>query len=106
MGMIVPEMGTKSPAPPQGLASALFSPVQQRVLGLVFGPPERCFGRAEIIRLAGSGTGAVDRFLLRLEAARLLDVTRSGNQKHYQARRESPIFEELHGLAIKTSGLV
>jgi predicted nucleotidyltransferase len=32
-------------------------------------------------------------------------VTRTGNQKHYQARRESPVFEELHGLISKTVGV-
>jgi len=29
-----------------------------------------------------------------------------GNQKHYQANASSPIFEELRGLVLKTSGLV
>ncbi|HEY6320295.1 MAG TPA: nucleotidyltransferase domain-containing protein [Thermoanaerobaculia bacterium] len=32
-------------------------------------------------------------------------VTRAGNQKHYQARRESPVFAELHALVTKTVGL-
>jgi predicted nucleotidyltransferase len=29
-----------------------------------------------------------------------------GNQKHYQANASAPIFEELRGLVLKTSGLV
>jgi predicted nucleotidyltransferase len=33
-------------------------------------------------------------------------VRRVGNQKHYQANASSPIFEELRGLVLKTSGLV
>lgn len=33
-------------------------------------------------------------------------VTRIGNQKHYQARGDSPVFTELHGLTVKTVGLV
>ena len=99
-------MGIKVAQPRrQGLADALFSPTQQRVLGLLFGQPERRFQSAEIIRLAGSGTGAVHRYLTRLAAVGLVNVTRSGNQKHYQAAPESPIFAELHGLAIKTVGL-
>ena len=89
-----------------GLADALFTTVQQRVLGLLFGQPDRRFQSSEIIRLAGSGTGAVHRFLTRLAEAHLVSVTRTGNQKHYRANRESPIFAELHGLALKTSGLV
>jgi predicted nucleotidyltransferase len=102
--MIVPEMGTR--AARSKLADALFTPVQQRVLGLLFGQPDRRFQSAEIIRLAKGGTGAVHRQLSRLEAAGLLSVTRSGNQKHYQARRDSPLFQELHALVTKTVGLV
>lgn len=91
---------------PGGLAAALFTPMQQRVLGLLFGQPERRFQSAEIIRLADSGTGAVHRQLQRLAAAGLVTVTRDGNQKYYQAAGDSPIFPELRGLVVKTVGLV
>lgn len=89
-----------------GLGAALFTPVQQRVLGLLFGQPERRFQSGELIRLADSGTGAVHRQLTRLAECGLVSVTRVGNQKHYQANPESPIFAELCGLVTKTSGLV
>ena len=39
MGMIIPELGTTSSKPRSGLADALFTPVQQRVLRLLFGRP-------------------------------------------------------------------
>ena len=103
--MIIPEMGTQAPRRP-GLADALFTPVQQRVLALLFGQPDRSYQSAELIRLARGGTGAVHRQLARLEQVGLVEVKRSGNQKHYQARRDSPIFAELNGLVIKTVGLV
>ena len=111
LGMIVPKMGKKSSpetvgTPPSGLAEALFTPVQQRVLGLLFGQPNRRFQSGELIRLAASGTGAVHRLLTRLARAGLITVERVGNQKHYQANRASPVFAELHGLIIKTSGLL
>lgn len=100
-------MGRKqTDAPGSGLARALFTPVQQRVLGLLFGQPERRFQSGEIIRLAGSGTGAVHRQLQRLAAVGLVSTTREGNQKHYQARKDSPIFSELHRLIVKTVGIV
>jgi predicted nucleotidyltransferase len=100
-------MGTVSPkAPRSAVAAALFTPVQQRVLGLLFGQPERRFQSAELIRLAGSGTGAVHRLLQRLAAAGLVVVTRDGNQKYYTAQRESPVFQEIHGLIVKTIGVV
>jgi predicted nucleotidyltransferase len=90
---------------PSTLADVLFSPVQQRVLALLFGQPERSFQSAELIALAGSGTGAVHRQLVRLAESGLVTVRRVGNQKHYQANRDSPIFAELHGLVVKTLGL-
>jgi predicted nucleotidyltransferase len=105
LGMIIPEMGTKPSTRRTGLADALFTPVQQRVLGLLFGQPDRRFQSAELIRLAKGGVGAVHRQLGRLAEADLVTVTRSGNQKHYQARRDSPVFEELHSLIVKTVGL-
>lgn len=104
MGMIIPNMGTKTDDR-IGLADALFSPVQRRVLGLLYGQPKRRFQSAELIRLAGSGTGATHRLLTRLAAAGLVAVTRTGNQKHYQANEDSAVFDELHRLIVKTTGL-
>jgi predicted nucleotidyltransferase len=87
------------------LADVLFSPVQQRLLALLFGQPGRSFRSSEVIALADSGTGAVHRQLIRLADSGLVTVSRLGNQKHYQANRDSPIFPELHGLVVKTIGL-
>jgi len=87
------------------LADALFTPVQQRVLGLLFGQPARRFQSGEIIRLAGSGTGAVHRLLTRLENVGLIMAERVGNQKYYQANAASPVFAELAGLVRKSVGL-
>jgi predicted nucleotidyltransferase len=103
-------MGTKAekPAPPSAraaLADALFTPVQQRVLGLLFGQPERRYQSAELIRLAQAGTGAVHRLLTRLAATGLVSVATVGNQKFYQANPESPVFVELCGIIQKTVGL-
>lgn len=77
-----------------------------RVLGLLFGQPNRRFQSAELIRLAGSGTGAVHRQLGRLAEVGLVSVTAVGNQKFYQANAASPVFPELRGLIAKTVGLV
>ncbi len=99
-------MGTPTRAVATGLADALFSPVQQRVLGLLFGQPHRRFQSAELIRLASSGTGAVHRILVQLADAGLVTVTPVGNQKHYQANRACPVFPELHRLIVKTVGVV
>ncbi len=87
------------------MSNALFSKVQQRVLGLLFVNPDRSFYTNEIVRLVGVGVGAVQRELEKLEAGGLAQVSRTGNQKHYQANRNTPIFEELRSIFIKTSGV-
>ena len=88
-----------------GLASALFSATQQRVLSLLFGQPNRSFYTSELIKLVGSGSGAVQRELKRLKDSNLITMTRIGNQKHYKANHESPIFNELTGIISKTLGV-
>jgi predicted nucleotidyltransferase len=90
---------------PTSLSGALFSNVQQRVLGLIFSHPERSFYTSEILRNVNSGTGAVARELSRLQRSGLVSVQSIGNQKHYRANPESPIFQELQSLVLKTVGL-
>jgi len=102
---IIKRRAKPSTIPAIGIANALFSKVRQRVLGVLFGNPGRSFYANEVIALAGSGTGAVQRELIRLETTGLLTVTRVGKQKHYQANAAAPVFEELRGLVLKTSGL-
>ena len=87
------------------LSDALFSGVQRRLLALIFGRPDRSFYTSEIVRTVRSGTGAVQRELSRLQESGLVSVEKIGNQKHYRANRESPIFDELRSLVLKTVGL-
>ena len=87
------------------MADALFSTTQQRVLGLLFGQPDRSFYATELIDLTGSGSGAVQRELARLEQTALVNVSRLGTQKHFQANPDSPLFAELCSIAKKTFGL-
>ena len=91
--------------PTSGLADALFTTTQQRVLGLLYGLPDRSFFANEIITLSGSGSGAVQRELARLESSGLATARWIGNQKHYQANKESPIFYGLWEIVQKTVGL-
>lgn len=111
MSISIPNMGTKTKTtthrvPRQAsLTNALFSATQQRVLGLLFGQPERSFFATELIALIGAGSGAVQRELSRLEESGLLTITRIGTQKHYRANPLSPIFSELCSIVQKTVGL-
>jgi predicted nucleotidyltransferase len=98
-------MGTIKTTTPSVIADALFSKVRQRVLAVLFGAPDRSFYTNEVIGLAQSGAGAVQRELADLAAAGLLKVRKQGNQKHFQANETSPVFAELRGLVLKTMGL-
>jgi predicted nucleotidyltransferase len=84
---------------------SLSAKVRQRVLALIFSHPERSFYTSEIVRGVRSGVGAVGRELSRLQRSGLVTVERIGNQKHYRANRDAPIFDELRGLVVKTVGL-
>jgi predicted nucleotidyltransferase len=100
-------MGTLQtpPSTTTSLANALFPQVRQRVLAVLFGTPDRSFYANEVIALAQSGTGAVQRELAGLSEAGLLTVSKQGNQKHYQANAAAPVFAELRGLVLKTMGV-
>jgi hypothetical protein len=87
---------------PSSIADALLTTTQQRVLGLLFGQPDRSFFATEMIMLGGGGSGATQRELARLEATGLVTTSRHGNQKHYQANAASPIYEELTRIIAKT----
>ena len=106
--MIVPTLGSnKKTGRPRrkSLADALFTKTQQRVLGVLFGEPERSFYASELIRTAGTGSGAAQRELAKLEESGLVVGRRVGRQRHYQANASSPLFTELRSIVLKTVGL-
>jgi len=86
----------------RSIGDALFTKTQQRVLGLLYGQPDRSFFANEIMRQVNMGRGTVRRELERLVDAGLLSITRQGNQNHYQARQDNPVFSELLGIVRKT----
>lgn len=101
MGINIPLMGSHVTP----LVNALFSGVQQRLLALFFCQPDRSFYTNELLRLTGTGRGALQRELERLASSGLLTTQAIGNQKHYQANRAAPIFDELRGIVLKSFGL-
>lgn len=87
------------------MADALFTKTQQRVMRVLFGQPERSFHASELIRAAGTGSGAAQRELARMEGSGLIVARRIGHQKHYQANAASPLYPELRSIVLKTVGL-
>jgi predicted nucleotidyltransferase len=111
LGIIMPSMGMPIHSPPQksasfgGLGGVLFTNTQQRVLAFLFGQPERSYFANELIHLTGAGSGAVQRELKRLSESGLITSQMRGNQRHFQANPQSPIFQELTQIVQKTFGL-
>ena len=102
IGPIIPIMGNIKPI---SISAVLFSGVQQRVLGILFGQPDRSFYTNEIAKLGKTGRGSLQRELERMTAAGLITMTVIGRQKHYQANRNSFVFNEIRSIAQKTFGL-
>jgi predicted nucleotidyltransferase len=87
------------------LADALFTTTQQRVLGHLFGQPQRSFTVSELIAATGAGSGAAQREVAKLVESGLVTMQPVGNQKHYQANPHAPVYEELIGIVQKTVGM-
>jgi predicted nucleotidyltransferase len=87
------------------LSSVLFTDYRSRVLGLLLLHPERTYYLREIARLTSTIPGTLKRELDKLMEVGLLTVKKVGNQNHYQANRECPIYEDLANVLRKTSGL-
>lgn len=80
----------------RSLADALFTKTQQRVLRVLFGHPERSSYASELIREAGTSSGAAQRELAKLEESGLIVARRIGHQKHDQDNAASPLYSEIH----------
>ena len=86
------------------VANALFSGTRQTLLGLLFGQPEREYTLSELIELAQAGRGAVQREVGRLVESGLICQEGRRRGRRYRANPDSPIFEELCGIARKILG--
>lgn len=90
---------------PEPVVDALFTTTQRRLLGLLFGQPDRSFYFKEILRRTGMGVATIKRELDRMVDAGILTRTKIGNQHHYQTNPACPIHEELTSIVRKTLGL-
>lgn len=82
----------------------LGSKLRAKVLGWLFSHPDERYFVRQLTGLLQEDSTNVSRELSRLESIGVLVSTTEGKQKYYQADRRSPIFNELHGLILKTVG--
>jgi DNA-binding transcriptional ArsR family regulator len=81
------------------------SRLRAKVLGWLFSHPDERYFVRQLTLLVNEDSTNVSRELARLEKAGILVSATEGKQKYYQANRHNPIFNELHGLILKTSGV-
>ena len=87
------------------LATIFGSKLRAKVLGWLFTHPDERYFVRQLTSLLEEDSTNVSRELARLEKTGILILTTEGKQKYYQANRESPVFNELHGLIVKTVGV-
>ncbi len=88
------------------IASALFTPAQQKLLGLLFVRVNEGFHLNEIMRLTGLGSASAQRELKRLYEAGLIVSERIGNVRRFRPNKDNIVYPELASLVKKTFGLV
>jgi predicted nucleotidyltransferase/DNA-binding transcriptional regulator YhcF (GntR family) len=84
----------------------LLGRVRAEVMGIVLSEPQRVFYQREVAERVEANLSAVQRELVRLEAAGLIVSRRSGGRVYYQANAAHPLFPELHALALKSGSQV
>jgi predicted nucleotidyltransferase len=87
------------------LETLLGSKLRAKVLGWLFSHPDERYFVRQLTALVQEDSTNMSRELARLEKTGILISTTEGRQKYYQANRESPLFDELHGLILKTAGV-
>jgi len=88
-----------------GSLDPLFGKTKQSVLKLLFSNIDEEYHLREIARRTKVSQGALQRELVLLTKAGIVNQRRRGNQVFYQPNQDCPIFNELHSLVIKTVGL-
>jgi len=90
---------------PISVAGALFTATQRRLLGFLFGQPDRAFYMQELFECTGTGNGSVQRELRRLEEATLVISATECGRKYYQANAASASGRDLTVLVQNSFGM-
>ena len=88
------------------LAEVLRSKGRAEVFRLLFGLKLDELYIREIQRLSGLNVATIRSELLKLEELGLVASRKDGNRVYYRAEKAHPLFPEIHGLVLKTAGLV
>ena len=88
-----------------GAIEAIFPKVRSELLRLLFADPSKEFHLRELCRLSNLSVGTIQQEVGKLAGADLLVARRDGNRLYFRANTRHPIFLELQGITLKTTGL-
>lgn len=88
------------------LSEILSSRARAEIFRLLFSGTEAELHIREIQRRSGLTDGTIRQELRKLVRLDLIRGRRDSNRIYYRANSESPLFPEIHGLVVKTIGLV
>lgn len=103
VGILLPMVGSTTVL--SGESLPLFGKTRQALLALLYARADEEHLQESLIQLAGLGRGTVQRELEFLARAGVVRRTVRGRQVYFQANAQSPIYQELRGLVVKTSGV-
>ena len=87
------------------LKKIVSSRARAEILRLLFGLQAKEVHMRDLERQTHLAIGTIQRELKTLSEIELIGARRDGNRLYYSANRNHPLFEDLHSLVLKTSGL-
>jgi predicted nucleotidyltransferase len=87
-------------------SDAIFPKIRQRIVGSLFSDPENWTYQAELAKTLLVSQSSVQMELKKLIASGILETNVRGNRVYFRPDKSCIIFDELLGIALKTTGLV
>ena len=87
------------------LAEMLSSKARAEFFRILFGIESNEFYLREIERQSGLAIGTIRQEANKLEKLGLIQKRKDGNRQYYSANKEHPLYNTIHELVLKTSGL-
>jgi DNA-binding transcriptional ArsR family regulator len=84
---------------------ALFTKTRQRLLATLYLNPAREWYLSDLARHLNVPPSSLQRELANLIETGILRKREDGNRVYYSAETDSPIFDDLHGLLLRTAGV-
>ena len=88
------------------LAKILSSKIRAEIFRLLFGTNDKALHMRDIERRSGFAIGTIQGELKKLSKLDLVLKEVDGNRTYYRANKNHPLYNDIHNLVLKTTGLV